>query len=90
MGNGLLSYRFWVDSVERAVKAAAAAVLSLIGLEASFDVLRTDVSTWKVYLGSAAGAAFVSVLTSIASHTRTGTASVVRDPNAVVAAQQRQ
>jgi hypothetical protein len=55
--------RFAVAAAERAVKAFAAALLSVLGAGA-VDVLSVP---WNRALAVAAGAAVVSVLTSIAS-----------------------
>lgn len=72
---------FWLDAGERALKTAAQALLSLwlVG-DVMFNLL--DVS-WGPALGVAAGAAVVSLLTSIVSAPvgDKGTASLVRsDP----------
>ena len=60
---------FWKDALERAIKTAAQAVLTvyLVG-DVALDVFATD---WYSLAGIALGGAFASVLTSIAS-TRIG------------------
>ncbi len=59
----LTNSRFWINAVERAVKTAAQTAVALIGAEA-FDVLSAN---WEQLASVSAGAAFVSVLTSVAS-----------------------
>lgn len=54
---------FWKIVAERAVKTAAQTAVALIGAEA-FDVLVTD---WTQLASVSAGAAVVSVLSSVAS-----------------------
>lgn len=54
---------FWVLSLERAFKTAAQTAVTLIGAE-SFDVLSFD---WPELAAISAGAAVVSLLTSVAS-----------------------
>lgn len=74
----MLTGRFWADALERAVKTAAQALLSLwlVG-DVAFDLFQVD---WGGALGVAAGAAVISILTSIASGPvgDPGTASLVR------------
>ena len=53
----------WVDTVDRAVKTWAATAVSLVGSNA-LDVTSVD---WFQLLNISAGAALVSVLTSIAT-----------------------
>lgn len=69
---------FWKDAGERAVKTAAQALLSLwlVG-DLAFDLLTVD---WGSALGVAAGAAVISVLTSLVSAPAAdvGTASLVQ------------
>lgn len=76
----MLAAGFWRDSAERAVKTAAQALLSLwlVG-DVAFDLLTVD---WGSALGVAAGAAVISLLTSIASGPvgDRGTASLVTRP----------
>lgn len=71
----MLSRQFWADLAERAVKTFAQAALATLGL-GSVDVLSTN---WVGVLSVGAGAALVSVLTSLASEQwgDKGTASVV-------------
>ncbi len=59
----LTASRFWISALERSVKTAAQTAVALIGAEA-FDVLTAD---WQELAAVSAGAAFVSVLTSVAS-----------------------
>lgn len=54
---------FWKDALERAVKTFAQTLVALLGAGA-VDILTID---WQARLSVAAGAALVSVLTSIAS-----------------------
>jgi hypothetical protein len=60
---GLLSARFWLAAVERAVKTAAQVAVVTLGAEA-VDLLAVD---WTAVLSMSAGGALVSLLTSIAS-----------------------
>lgn len=66
---------FWRDALERAIKTAAQSLVVLFTAVEGFDALAIDTATWKAYSGVALGSAAVSVLTSIASASRTGTAS---------------
>lgn len=61
----MLTSTFWASTAERAVKTAAQALLSLwlIG-DVAFNLLSVD---WPAALGVSAGAAVVSVLTSLVS-----------------------
>jgi hypothetical protein len=72
---------FLVPAAERALKSAAQAVLGLILGDLGFDVWQAD---WKKALGVAAGAAVLSLLTSIISYQAgpTGSPSLVADPEA--------
>ena len=72
---------FLVPALERAVKSAAQAVFGLILGDISFDVWQAD---WRKALGVAAGAAILSLLTSIISYQAgpTGSPSLVPDQNA--------
>jgi Putative lactococcus lactis phage r1t holin len=73
----MLSKLFWADALERAVKTFAQSALATLGL-GSVDVLSTN---WVGVLSVGAGAAVVSILTSVASEPRSGTlspASVVK------------
>lgn len=73
----MLTALFWKDAFERAVKTAAQALLSLwlVG-DVAFNLFTVD---WGSALGVAAGAAVISLLTSIASGPvgDRGTASLV-------------
>lgn len=60
----MLTAAFWTGAVDRAVKSFAQALLLLWGADAGFNVLQIDVGS---ALGVAAGAALLSLLTSIAS-----------------------
>lgn len=66
---------FWKDAAERAVKTAAQVLVTFLGADL-VDVLAVD---WSKAAGVAAGAALVSVLTSVASSQagEPGTASLV-------------
>ncbi|MFC5996969.1 holin [Pseudonocardia hispaniensis] len=61
----MLSAAFWVAALERAVKTAAQSLLSLwlVG-DVAFNLLSID---WGTAAGVAAGAAVISLLTSIVS-----------------------
>lgn len=59
----MFSGYFWRQAVERAVKSAAQALLGLWALD-GFNVLNAD---YRLGFGVAAGAAVLSVLTSIVS-----------------------
>jgi len=59
----LLTTNFWKLALERAVKTSAQTAVSLIGADA-VDVLSLD---WSQLASVSAGAAFLSVLTSIGS-----------------------
>lgn len=59
----MLTKNFWMQAAERAVKSAAQALLLLWGAT-EFDVLTVDA---RAALGLAAGAAVLSLLTSIVS-----------------------
>lgn len=56
--------KFWIATVERAVKTFAQALLTLWGADAGFNVLSIQVGD---AFGVAAGAALLSVLGSIVS-----------------------
>lgn len=64
----MFTARFWLLAVERAVKSSAQALLLLWGGDAAFDVWDAD---WRMAAGVAAGAAVLSLLTSVVS-TSTG------------------
>lgn len=55
--------RFWVETIERAVKTAAQSIIVLVGGDAlnAFDL------DWQQMLGVGLGGAVVSVLTSVGS-----------------------
>jgi len=55
--------RFWTETTERAVKSAAQGGILALGAD-QVDVLTLD---WSVFGGFAAGAALLSLLTSLAS-----------------------
>lgn len=55
--------KFWRQTLERAIKSAAQALLLMWGAD-TLDVLSVD---WPAAAGIAAGAAVLSVLTSIVS-----------------------
>lgn len=59
----LVTPSFWTQAAERAVKTAAQTAVALIGANA-VDILATD---WQALASVSAGAAVVSVLTSLAS-----------------------
>ena len=60
----MLTAAFWTGAVDRAVKSFAQALLVLWGADQGFNVLAIDIAP---ALGVAAGAAVLSLLTSIAS-----------------------
>ena len=60
----MLTAAFWMGALDRAVKSAAQALLLLWGADEGFNLISVDLPT---SLGLAAGAAVLSVLTSIAS-----------------------
>jgi hypothetical protein len=74
----MLTWSFWKDALERSAKTAAQALLSLwlVG-DVLFNVLAVD---WGQAFGIAAGAAVISLLTSIVSAPvgDAGTASLVK------------
>lgn len=75
----VLTKLFWLDCIERAVKTACQVALSALGLD-TVDILRVD---WVQLASLSAGAALISVLTSVASAPRVGTlspASAVKKP----------
>jgi hypothetical protein len=53
---------FWKQAAERSIKSAAQALLGLWVLDGAFNVLTVD---WPLAGGVAAGAAVLSVLTSV-------------------------
>ena len=59
----MMSRRFWLECVERAVKSAAQSALLVVGAE-QLDALSAD---WRTIGAFAAGGAVLSMLTSIAS-----------------------
>jgi hypothetical protein len=64
----MFEVNFWKSAVERAVKTFAQTALALFGAGA-LDVLTAD---WQQVLGVSAGAAVLSVLTSVASASVSG------------------
>lgn len=60
----MLTATFWTGAVDRAVKSFAQALLLLWGADAGFNLLEVNLPT---ALGLGAGAAALSLLTSIAS-----------------------
>ncbi len=64
----LWSKAFWLDATERAVKTFAQSALATFGVGAT-NIMSVD---WQGVLSVGAGAALVSVLTSVASE-RVGT-----------------
>lgn len=71
----LTSKLFWKDVAERCVKTFAQTLVALLGAGA-IDILNID---WKARVSVSAGAALVSVLTSIASSGGGNSASFVVD-----------
>lgn len=67
---------FLKDLAERAAKTAAQTAVTVLGADA-VNILAVD---WQTVLGLSAGAALVSVLTSVASYgaANTGTASLTK------------
>lgn len=74
----LATRSFWVDAGERAAKTAAQAAIGALGQ----DVVGVDLFTVDAaaLAGVALGGALLSLLTSIASVTRTGTAAALLPP----------
>jgi len=60
----MLTKSFWLGAADRAVKSAAQALLLLWGADEGFNLISVDLPT---SLGLAAGAAVLSLLTSVAS-----------------------
>lgn len=60
----MFTTRFWEATAERAAKSAAQALIGLWTLDAGFNILHADLT---LAAGIAAGAATLSVLTSILS-----------------------
>lgn len=58
----MFTRRFWAQAAERAAKSAAQALLGLWALDAGFNALDAD---YLMAGGVAAGAAILSVLTSV-------------------------
>lgn len=69
----LTTRAFWRDAIERAVKTAAQFALGAIGAD-QLDVVSAD---WGGIVSLAVGGAVLSILTSIGSAGKTGTASMV-------------
>lgn len=59
----MFTRRFWIESLERAAKSAAQAVIGLYPLD-KLDVLQAD---WRLALGVAGGGALLSLLMSVVS-----------------------
>jgi hypothetical protein len=59
----MFTRQFWLDTTERAIKTAAQTVLVTIGA-VQFNAFTAD---WQTLAGMAAGGAFLSVATSLAS-----------------------
>lgn len=66
---------YLLDLTDRAVRTAAQTAVALIGADA-FDVLSAD---WQALAAVSAGAAVVSVLTTVASRGLLGRNSVAED-----------
>lgn len=60
----MFSKQFWKETAERAAKSVAQALLGLALLDGGTNALSVD---WKMVAGVAAGAAALSVLTSLVS-----------------------
>ena len=60
----MLSRRFWFDALERAVKTFAQSLVAVATAASIADVG----ASWKTWVGTAALAAGISVLTSVASY----------------------
>lgn len=60
----MFTARFWRAAAERAAKSAAQALIGLWTLDVGFDILHAD---FRLAAGVAAGAAVLSVLTSVVS-----------------------
>lgn len=60
----MLNAAFWTGAIDRAVKSFAQALLLLWGADAGFNLLQIDIGP---AFGVAAGAAVLSLLTSIVS-----------------------
>lgn len=58
----MFTAKFWRESAERAIKSAAQALIGLWALDGAFNVLTVDL---QLAGGVAAGAAVMSVLTSL-------------------------
>jgi hypothetical protein len=60
----LFTSSFWVSALERAVKTLCQSLLAMLTVAPAFNVLNVS---WANALGVAAGAAILSLLTSMAS-----------------------
>jgi hypothetical protein len=60
----MFTVAFWKGALERAIKSAAGALLTLWTTDVVFDALNVN---WKQALGVALGSAVVSVLMSVVS-----------------------
>lgn len=82
------SKAFWMAAFERAAKSAAQGLLGMWTLD-KFDVLHAD---WKLAGGVIAGAAVLSLLTSLVSSpfgATPGSPSLVPDPGTATTAEHR-
>ena len=74
----LITRSFWIDAGERAAKTAAQAAIGALGQAAvGIDLFAIDALT---VLGVAAGGALLSLLTSVASVGKTGSALALLPP----------
>lgn len=74
----MFTMKFWKDAGERAVRAFASTLLSLLGIGTMFLGIH-----WAAFLAAGGGAAAVSLLTSIVGSVATNdptTASLVNKP----------
>jgi len=60
----MLTRRFWLDALERAVKTFAQSLVAVATAATVADVG----ASWKTWIGTAALAAAISILTSIGSY----------------------
>ena len=74
----MYSRTFWLATLERALKSLAQCLIGLWLGDSAFDLVQID---WRHAVGLAAGAALLSVLTSIVSAPigATGTPSLVEE-----------
>jgi hypothetical protein len=64
IGDHMLTWRFWRETLERAVKTAGQSGLLAVGAAEGFNLFALDFATFG---GFVAGGAFLSVLTSLAT-----------------------